>query len=99
MPLNPSDVEHIAELARLELSPHEKTRFLKQLTSILEYFEKLQTLDVRDIPATSSVLPVHGSLRKDEPGTSLTSEETLKNSARSEKEQFRVPPIFGGQDD
>jgi aspartyl-tRNA(Asn)/glutamyl-tRNA(Gln) amidotransferase subunit C len=98
MPLNPSDVEHIAELARLELSPHEKTRFLKQLSSILEYFEKLQTLDTKSIPATSSVLPPHGSLRKDEPGASLSAEETLKNSAQSEKGQFKVPPIFGERD-
>ncbi len=99
MPLNPSDVDHIAELARLELTPKEKARFLKQLSSILEYFEKLKTLDTRNIPATSSVLPPHGALRKDEPHPGLTAEETLKNSAQTEKGQFKVPPIFGEKDD
>jgi aspartyl-tRNA(Asn)/glutamyl-tRNA(Gln) amidotransferase subunit C len=99
MPLNPSDVEHIAELARLELSTREKARFLKQLSSILEYFEKLQTLDTRNIPATSSVLPPHGLLRKDEPHASLSAEETLKNAVQTEKGQFKVPPIFGDRDD
>lgn len=99
MPLNPSDVDHIAELARLELSPREKARFLKQLSSILEYFEKLQTLDTKNIPATSSVLPPHGGLRKDEPGASLSQEDTLKNAAQTQKGQFKVPPIFGDRDD
>ena len=95
MPLTPSEVDHIAELARLELSPREKTRYLKQLSSILEYIQKLQSLDTQNIPVTSSVLPPHGSLRKDESGKSLTPEETLQNTAQKEKGQFRVPPIFG----
>lgn len=99
MPLNPSDVDHIAELARLELSPREKARFLKQLSSILDYVEKLQKLDTRNILATSSVLPPHGSLRKDEPRASLSAEDTLKNAAQTEKGQFKVPPIFGDRDD
>jgi aspartyl-tRNA(Asn)/glutamyl-tRNA(Gln) amidotransferase subunit C len=99
MPLNASDVEHIAELARLDLSPREKTRFLKQLSSILDYVEKLQKLDTKNIPATSSVLPPHGSLRKDEPRTSLSAEDTLKNAAQTEKGQFKVPPIFGDRDE
>jgi aspartyl-tRNA(Asn)/glutamyl-tRNA(Gln) amidotransferase subunit C len=99
MPLNPSDVEHIAELARLDLTPREKARYLKQLSSILEYFEKLQKLDTGNIPATSSVLPPHGSPRKDEAGVSLSKNDTLKNAFQTEKGQFKVPPIFGDRDE
>jgi len=99
MPLNPTEVEHIAELARLDLSPREKTRFQKQLSSILDYVEKLKSLDTRNIPATSSVLPTHGSARKDEPREGLSVEDTLKNAAQTEKGQFKVPPIFGSRDE
>jgi aspartyl-tRNA(Asn)/glutamyl-tRNA(Gln) amidotransferase subunit C len=99
MPLNFSDVEHIAELARLNLTHDEKARFLKQLSSMLDYFEKLRSLDTKGIPALSSVLPAHGPLREDEPGLSLPLDEILKNSAQSEKGQFRVPPVFGDRDD
>lgn len=99
MPLNPSDVEHIAELARLDLSTREKARFLKQLSSILEYVEKLQTLDTKNIPATSSVLPPHELSRKDEPLPGLSAEEIMQNSPQTEKGQFKVPPIFGERDE
>ncbi len=99
MPLVPSDVDHIAELARLDLTAREKARFLKQLSSILEYFQKLQKVDTRNIPTTSSVQPPHGPPRKDEPGICLAPEEVLRNSANTEKGQFKVPPIFGGRDE
>jgi aspartyl-tRNA(Asn)/glutamyl-tRNA(Gln) amidotransferase subunit C len=99
MPLTPAEVEHIAELARLELTPREKTRYLKQLSSILDYIQKLQELDTKNIPATSSVLPSRSMLRADDPTPGLTREETLQNAARVEKGQIRVPPIFGDRND
>lgn len=51
------DVEHIAKLARLELSDEEAEKFQKELAEVLEYFEVLAELDVSSVePTTHSVL-------------------------------------------
>lgn len=89
------EVEHIAALARLELSPEEKERYRRQLSAILEYAARLQQLDTSGIPPTSSVLPARSVLRPDmvEPGLGV--DELLQNAPYSENDQFRVPPVLG----
>jgi len=62
MPLSLEEVEHIAMLARLELSAEEKNRYRQQLSAILDYIRKLQELDTTDIPPTSSVSSGAGHL-------------------------------------
>lgn len=47
------DINHIADLARIKLSPQEKQKFTEQLGDILEYFAKLKQLDTKNIPITS----------------------------------------------
>jgi aspartyl-tRNA(Asn)/glutamyl-tRNA(Gln) amidotransferase subunit C len=47
MTLNPEEVEHIARLARLNLSETEKELYRYQLSSILEHVSRLQVLDTR----------------------------------------------------
>ncbi|MBI2056011.1 MAG: Asp-tRNA(Asn)/Glu-tRNA(Gln) amidotransferase subunit GatC [Candidatus Sungbacteria bacterium] len=66
MSISPKDVEHIARLARIELSPEETVKFEKELSGILQFIASLNTLD------TSGVLPVRGGtlltnkMRRDE---------------------------------
>lgn len=99
MPLTLKEVDRIAELARLELTPEEKERYRQQLSAILDHVRKLQELDTKDIPPTSSVLPPHSNLRKDDTKPSLTVDETLGNALNKKRSQFKVPPIFGEQDE
>jgi len=40
-------IEHLANLARLELTPAEKKKYLKDLSSILDYVEKIGQLGVK----------------------------------------------------
>lgn len=94
MALTREEVEHIANLARLELSEAEKNRYREQLSAILEYAARLQELDTSGIQPTSSVLPERTALRPDEPVPGLTQEELLRNAPRVEKGQFRVPPVL-----
>lgn len=94
MTLTLEEVEHIADLARLNLSPEEKALFREQLSDILDYFAQLQALDTADIPPTSSVLPAHSALRPDEPRPGLTLEELLRGAPDKEANQFRVPPVL-----
>jgi aspartyl-tRNA(Asn)/glutamyl-tRNA(Gln) amidotransferase subunit C len=94
MSLSLSEVEHIADLARLDLTEEEKNRYRDQLSAILDYAARLQELDTAGIPPTSSVLPARSVLREDIPGPALTPEELLQNAPRAEKNQFRVPPVL-----
>jgi aspartyl-tRNA(Asn)/glutamyl-tRNA(Gln) amidotransferase subunit C len=88
------EVEHIARLARLTLTDEEKERFRRQLSEILEYAARLQALDTGDILPTFSVLPPQNVLRADEIQRSLDTEDILRNAAKTEKYQFRVPPVL-----
>lgn len=87
-------VEHIADLARLNLTTTEKSLYLEQLSAILEYVARLQVLDTADIPPTSSVLPQRSVLREDEATSGLTREELFNNAPSIEQNQFRIPPVF-----
>lgn len=94
MALTLAQVEHIAELARLQLTEEEKARYCEQLSAILDYFAQLQTLDTSAIPPTSSVLPPRSVLREDEPRPGLSMEELLRNAPEVEENQFRIPPVL-----
>lgn len=94
MSLTPEEVEHIALLARLELTAQEKEQYRLQLSSILDHFAVLQKLDTSNIPPTSSVLPPCTRLRKDEIKPGLDQNGALRNAPDSTRGQFRVPPVF-----
>ena len=94
MKLTLTEVEHIAELARLELSAGEKEQYRQQLSAILDYAARLQELDTSGIPPTSSVLPSRSVLRDDLPGESLSVDEVLANAPLKKNQQFRVPPVL-----
>ncbi len=94
MSLTREEVEHIAELARLELTEEEKARYREQLSAILEYAARLQELETSHIPPTASVLSKRSPLRPDVPAPGLTLDQALQNAPRAEDDQFRVPPVM-----
>jgi len=94
MSLTLEEVEHIAELARLELTDEEKHRFREQLSAILDYAVRLQKVDTHQIPPTSSILATHSILRPDNPSDGLTIEQALQNAPDADAKQFRVPPVL-----
>ena len=94
MALSRKEVEHIAMLARLKLSDEEIERYRKQLSSILEHFARLQTLDTTEVPPLSSVLAEAMPLRQDEPAQPLPTDDLLANAPDSNDDQFRVPPVL-----
>lgn len=98
MKLTIEEVEHIAALARLELTEDEKQRYAEQLSDILDYAARLDELTTDQIPPTASVLDMQLRLREDQARPSLTPDEVLRNAAETQDEQFKVPPIFGGQE-
>jgi aspartyl-tRNA(Asn)/glutamyl-tRNA(Gln) amidotransferase subunit C len=94
MPLKLEEVEHIARLARLELTAGEYQKFREQLSEILDYAARLQDVDTEGIPPTASVLPARSVLRADDPRQGLSKDELLENAPLVDDDQFRVPPIL-----
>lgn len=94
MPLSTEEVNHIAHLARLNLTGEEITLYREQLSAILDYAASLQQVDTTGIPATSSLLPDRANLRDDEPQPGLQNSKAMQNAARVEDRQFKVPPVL-----
>jgi aspartyl-tRNA(Asn)/glutamyl-tRNA(Gln) amidotransferase subunit C len=88
------DVEHVAELARLELTAAEKAQFIVQLNSILTYMEKLSELNTADVEPTSHVLPISNVFRDDEVRPSLDRDRVLQNAPQESHFFFKVPRII-----
>ena len=88
------DVEHVAELARLELTAAEKEQFIAQLNNILTYFEKLNELDTTDVEPTSQVIPMSNVLRDDAVQSSLDRTRVLQNAPEESHFFFTVPRII-----
>jgi len=88
------EVEHVARLARLELTEAEKEQMTAQLDAILEYIGKLNQLDTSAVEPTSTVIPMVSVMREDEVRPSLTQDEALANAPDREGLYFRVPRII-----
>ena len=88
------DVEHVARLARLELSAAEKERMRKELDGILSYIDKLRAVDTRGVEPTSHAVPLTNLMRDDTEVASLPQEEMLANAPDRHGELFRVPKII-----
>jgi aspartyl-tRNA(Asn)/glutamyl-tRNA(Gln) amidotransferase subunit C len=65
MALSKKDVEKIALLARLELSEDEKSLYQEQLSAILYYAQRLNKLDIEEVPPTSSAVDLRNVMRED----------------------------------
>jgi aspartyl-tRNA(Asn)/glutamyl-tRNA(Gln) amidotransferase subunit C len=89
------DIEHVARLARVHLSPQEKQRLREQLGMILEHASKLGEVATEDILPTASAIPRSNVLRPDEVEPSLPHDEALGNAPDQEDGRFRVPRITG----
>ena len=59
------EVEHIAELARIELTEKEKRKFSDELSDILGYVEQLQKVNTKNIEPVSQVTGLVNVVRKD----------------------------------
>lgn len=94
MALTLEEVEHIAALARLELTEEEKSRYRVQLSAILEHVAQLQKLDTASIPPTAGVFNAEKPLRADLPRAGLPTETLLSTTAQKERSQFKIPPVF-----
>ena len=88
------DVEHVARLARLELSDADKERMRRELDSILAYIDKLRALDTEGVEPTSHAVPMTNVMRQDVTQPSFPQSDMLANAPERSGESFRVPKII-----
>lgn len=94
MKISKQEVEHVANLARLELSEQEKEMLTGQLSNILTYMEKLNELDTKDVEPTAHVLDVRNAMRDDTAAPSLDQDRALANAPEKAAGHYKVPKII-----
>lgn len=94
MPIDRAAVDHVARLARLDLTDDERERMRAELSQILEHAEKIQALDLDGVPPTSHSVSIRNALRADEVTPSLSPDEVLANAPEVEDGRIKVPRII-----
>ena len=94
MKITRAEVEHVARLARLELSEEEQVTFTGQMDAILAYVDKLNELDTAGIVPTAHAVPMENAFRDDEPVPPLGINNALANAPDRVEGFFRVPKVI-----
>jgi len=94
MPLDRETVQHIALLARLQLTPQEEATFTEQLGHILEHFERLAALDTGAVEPTAHIADVAIALRDDVIINPPADEVLRANAPARDGDFFKVPKII-----
>ena len=63
--LTEKEVQHIAKLVRIKLTGKEEDKFKKELSSILDYINKLNELDTENVEPLYQVTGLTNALRED----------------------------------
>ena len=86
--VDPEEVQHVADLARVDLADDEIERFTEQFGDILDAFEALD-----DVPETEREAELSNVMRPDETRESLSQEDALRNASDTEEGQFKGPKV------
>ncbi len=88
-------VAHLANLARIALTPQEIESLTTELGSIVDNVAKVSEVATADVPATSHPIPLQNVYREDVPTTTLTTAEALAGAPDHDGSRFRVTAILG----
>jgi aspartyl-tRNA(Asn)/glutamyl-tRNA(Gln) amidotransferase subunit C len=91
----PSDfnLDHVANLARISLTPEEKARFGAQLGDVLVYIAQLNEVNVEGVEPTAHAFPVVNVWAEDVPEAGLSVEDALRNAPQKRDNMFVVPKV------
>jgi aspartyl-tRNA(Asn)/glutamyl-tRNA(Gln) amidotransferase subunit C len=87
------DVQYVADLARLKLSPEEVAQFQKQLTDVVGYISLLQNVDVSSVEAALATADFQNHLRADVEQPSFDAPTALKNAPANNGDLFIAPKM------
>ncbi len=87
------NIEHVAQLARIALTPEEKDRFAQQLGDVLHHIEQLSKVDVSGVEPTAHAFAVTNVWREDVAKPGLPVEAALKNAPAQRENMIVVPKV------
>ena len=87
------DVEHVAKLARLELTEEEKDLYTKQLGDVLKYVDQMNEVDASNVKPMTQVIDFVNVMREDVPHQEISKEALMSNAPDEENGFFKVPKI------
>ncbi|MEC8420874.1 MAG: Asp-tRNA(Asn)/Glu-tRNA(Gln) amidotransferase subunit GatC [Verrucomicrobiota bacterium] len=87
------NIDYVANLARIELTPKEKEKFQGQLGDVLKYFEKLQKVDVEGVEPTAHAFPRFNVWDEDQSVEGFTAKAALSNAPKARNDQVVVPKV------
>ena len=92
--VNDQLISKLQNLALIELSPNEKERIKKDIKKILDFFDKLNELDLSNVEPLFHPIS-SGKLRKDEIQQPLSLDDALKNVKRKQDGYIIGPATYG----
>lgn len=87
------NLDHLAQLARIALTPEEKARFATQLGDVLTYISQLKEVDVSGVEATAHAYPIFNVLADDVATPGLSVEAALRNAPEQRDNMIVVPKV------
>jgi len=88
------DVEYVANLARIKITPQQESSLEEQLSKIIGYIDKLKELDVTGVKPSRGAHITRDVFREDKAIPSQAREEILKNSPSREGDYFKIPKVI-----
>ncbi len=87
------NIDHVAKLARIELSAEEKTRYARQLGDVLQHIEQLAKVDVAGIEPSSHAFALANVWGEDVARPGLATKDVLRNAPAHSENRVAVPKI------
>lgn len=88
-------VEHIAHLAKLELTEEQKELYSKQLSNVMDYVEQLSKVDTKGVKPLLTPSDIEKHYREDIVEKNFPVEEKLQNAPDKVGNLIKVPPVVG----
>lgn len=94
--ISKKELEHLAELARIELDKKQEEKLLGDLKKILEHFEELKEVDVSGVEPMAGGTVLKNSWRQDikTSGKENSREKILDSFPQKEGDFLKIPPVF-----
>jgi aspartyl-tRNA(Asn)/glutamyl-tRNA(Gln) amidotransferase subunit C len=87
------NIDRIANLARLALTPEEKVKFSAQLADVLTNIEKLKQVNVDGVEPTAHAFPIYNVWAEDVAKPGLSVEDALRNAPEKRDNMIVVPKV------
>ncbi len=88
------NVDYLAQLARLALTPEEKARYAAQLGDVLHHLERLAEVDVSGVEPTAHAFPLENVWDADTPRPGLSVADALRNAPAQREQMISVPKVI-----